>query len=181
MRRSISLLSIAVAVFSAGTAAAQQPRQLNPGDRAKVQFTSESGQRRQISGQVVAVGDGVVVLQRPRHTPDSLSVAHLSSVSVATGQRDYLGGMGKGFLIGAGAGLVVGYMGGESDCSGMWFCYTKEELAAALAVVGGGSGLLLGAIFAPRRWAKAEIPGTRISMTPTVGLSSAGFRLSATF
>ncbi len=184
MRRLLTLLSIAVAMFAAGTLAAQQPRAVSPGDRARVQYTNEAGRLIRLTGQVVSTSDGVLVLRRgERFGADSLAIEAIDSVSVPSRGRDRARGMGKGFLIGAGTGAVLGILSGENDCSGQTYCYqvSRGEATAIMAVVGGGTGAIFGAIFAPRRWTRAELPGNRVSMTPTVGLSSLGFRLNATF
>jgi hypothetical protein len=63
----------------------------------------------------------------------------------AEGHSNVGKGMGRGFLIGAGAGAVIGFAGGD-DPPGSFFAMSAGGKALVGTILGGGCGFLIGTI-----------------------------------
>jgi outer membrane protein W len=64
---------------------------------------------------------------------------------IIKGESNVLKGVGLGFLIGAGAGALIGVAGGDDPPGGL-FSLSAPEKAALGAILGGGCGVIVGTI-----------------------------------
>lgn len=136
-----------------------------PGSRIRV--TDVAGTRH--VGTLVTAGDTVVMkLDRGQETV-AYPVASLSRFEVSGGRSGHTGtGALLGFVVGAGAGAVLGRSECGSGCTG------EEDfggLAALLgAGIGGGIGLVVGAVagssYKTDDWVLAPVSGLHVSAWP---------------
>ena len=131
------------------------------------------GDRKQ-SGTVVEVRDDTLLFMADKRSVRTfVPTASLTSLEVSRGSRSHtLAGAGLGFLTGAVAGGVIGGTSGSTT--------NNEESGLAVAfgaLVGGGAGLVIGAIIGSRhteRWDALRLP-IRIGVYPNTD----SIRLSA--
>lgn len=108
-----------------------------------------------------------------------LAADSVHQVFVFTGRRSSLG---HGALVGGGvgalAGALIGFAGGEDCSGGEWLCFDRGTLAAAGAIALGGVGLvggaLVGALSPHDTWRHA---GTGRVLQPIIAPGSRGVRL----
>lgn len=105
---------------------------------------------------LVVGGDSVV-----REIP----VASIERLEVAVGQRSGIAGRA---LIGAGVGLALGVVLCSDDPNG--FIFQKVECYVALPLIGGGLGVLGGALDSTERWKRVPVEGLHLTLgTPPRG------------
>ncbi len=143
---------------------------LHPGILVRV--TMQDGRR--VEGILESAGDELVI--RPASGPAiAIARAAASIIESPMGEKRATGrGFGLGFAAGAVSGLVIG-MAASSDCTGQWVCFSREETAAALAILLGAAGGTIGAIVGHGSritvWERLDAgPGPRRgTLAPTIG------------
>lgn len=131
---------------------------LEPGHRIRVTAPSVLGERQ--VGQLVWVDVDSLVLASEAGTAPQRWVFPPESITRLEASQGRHGHPGRGFLIGAGVGLIGGLMGisGEGTCTGSG---NYGELCAMLVVgstLGGGLlGLLIGAAARTERWVSIPV------------------------
>lgn len=177
LARTISVLALVPATLAAPEAAAQST--LRAGDSVRVTWYGRSAVY-----QVVRVAPDTLVVSRSGTIMD-LPMAGIQRIAVPA-RRTRLGQVGHdalvGGLIGAAAGTVLGFAGGNPSPECWMMCYSATETAlmagTALGVLGAGAGALTGAIRSPGlTWRPIPLSGLQLGMAPT----GAGVRLAATW
>ena len=151
---------------------------------SRVRITAPSARLDGAVGTVQEVTREALVVQfeNPRGlgTVDRSAIVGMD-VSVRR-ERRVLGGLGKGLLIGAGGGAVLGLASGD-DPPG-WLSFSAEEKAlmfgVMLGVTGGVVGLIAGAVRQHDIWAAATPGGVDVTLLPLVGPQGAGLHLGFT-
>ena len=131
---------------------------------------SETGSR---VGRVTGVDGGRISIDTDAGSmsisTDSLAYAY---VNAGNGRR-WAQGWGIGFVVGAGAGALLGYASGD-DPPGVFIRFNREQKAALagglLAIGGSAVGALIG-LAGPDRWVRATRPieTSRVSVDPMIG------------
>lgn len=97
----------------------------------------------------------------------------LAEIELATGRRrNPLKGLGIGLGVGAVTGAIIGFAAGDS------YLFSQEEAAGIMAIVGGGSGALvglaIGSFVKSDVWTPVSRAGSEISISPLVSPDGAG-------
>jgi hypothetical protein len=142
--------TVALAVLTIGTLAAQQPA-LEAGTRVRIHT---AGATTPLTGTVAYRDPGrVAVLRAPADTA-FVPFTAITRVEVSTGRRSNFGAGAKwGALVGAGAGALLGLAAMSED--GFFEIGAEAVPIGALAggFLGGAVGGLLGALTTSERWA----------------------------
>jgi hypothetical protein len=119
---------------------------------AEVVLLLNNGQ--EIKGELVSVRDSAVVISTIEDIDEKELASQTASISViknqeilhvtVKGKSNLLKGMGLGTLIGVGSGALLGLASGD-DPPG-WFSFSAGEKAAALGILLGGAGFIVGTI-----------------------------------
>ena len=160
MRR---ILVLAVLCGSATPLAGQADSLVAVGRRVRVRTMGESGElNRRIEGVVVRMSPDTLVLRLPGFQPlHAVATNQDTEYSLHTGRRS---SMGKGAVIGAITGIVVGGAGfaiAGADCPmDQALCFHRRQTALAggalIGAVGAGVGLAIGALTSHDVWTRAE-------------------------
>ena len=177
MRR---ILVLAVLCGSAAPLAGQADTLVSVGRRVRVRTMGESGElNRRIEGIVVRISPDTLVLRLPGSQP-LLAVATNQDTrySMHTGRRSSLG---KGAVIGAITGIVVGGAGfaiAGADCPvEQALCFHRRQTALAggalIGALGAAVGLAIGAFTSHDVWTRAERRSgfALIQTRPGIGLA----------
>lgn len=172
-----------------------QTASLEPGTRLRLTVPCEitgrpSGgeDRRECrsEGSLVLVRAGTVTLDVVGSTT-RYGLAAVSRVEVSRGRQSYwLVGAGAGLVVGAGVTFAVLNSGGSTS-----LCNQSENqdamssgeclgLTALGAIAGAGLGALTGGLFRSERWEELPLERLRLSLKPPSG-GSLGLRLAAAF
>ena len=189
-RPSISLLLFVVAavVTSPLTARAHDVR---PGDRVRVFTTGKAGAPPTVTGTVVSIDGETLVVQTSRpsgnirnhhvapHDTATVALSNVTSLDRWTGAKNHTF---TGAVIGAAAGLVIGFaaressktegteFGGGSDASGL--------ATLLLGIIGTGVGALIGHSLQTDQWDHVE--SLSVAVTPA-GEGSAQLAVALSF
>jgi len=155
--RSLRLIFVVFLSLGLATPAQAQgdiPLDLSPGDWLRVRM--HTGER--ATGTLVGLEDGRLRLQAQEDLVRDFPVVDLARLELSVGRH-----RARGALIGAGVGLVGGYLVGALISS------SGAGIGANLAVIGvplftTPGGALIGAIAAPRRYVRVA-PPYRMSTT----------------
>lgn len=160
MRR---ILVLAVLCGSAAPLAGQADTLVALGRRVRVRTMGEAGElNRRIEGIVVRMPPDTLVLQLPGSQPlHAVATDRDTQYSLHTGRRSSLG---KGAVIGATTGIVVGGVGfalAGADCPvEQALCYHRRQTALAggalIGALGAAVGLAIGAFTSHDVWTRAE-------------------------
>jgi hypothetical protein len=155
----------------APSAAAQSP--LKSGDRVRLTKDSVSA----VFTIVEVLADTLVVSDAKRPVQHRLAKDGLSTIEISRGRQTsgarVMRGAGIGALVGIGTGALVGLMGGEDE--GDFFFSSPEERAAALGLVFGTVGVVVGGIVGlatpEERWERVSLPAGLAVMPRGRGLT----------
>jgi hypothetical protein len=160
MRR---ILVLAVLCGSAAPLAGQADTLVSVGRRVRVRTMGESGElNRRIEGIVVRMSPDTLVLRLPGSQPlHAVATDQDTQYSMHTGRRSSLG---KGAVIGAITGIVVGGAGfavAGADCPvEQALCFHRRQTALAggalIGALGAAVGLAIGAFTSHDVWTPAE-------------------------
>jgi hypothetical protein len=137
-------LPLLLALIIPLAAEGQQPGTPDPGARVRVTVAADEGRPTRIVGTLVALTRDEITLRSPADDGLEFRVPRISvtQVEVSQGQRTrWLRGLGLGFLGGAAAGAVFGFVLDEDGND-----LRPEHAAAAGAVFGGIAGGLIGTV-----------------------------------
>ncbi len=168
--------------------AAQQPISIPPNARMRI-----SAPTRELDSAVAVVveqrGDSLTIRLLSSKQTLTLNRAELSSLEVSRAQhRHPLKGAGIGLVVGAALGGVIGFVGGDDECTqspdsffgGCFLALTAGQKAAAGAVGLGATGALIGAIVGAFHktdvWSPIQLRNVVIAPT-FASRKVAGFRL----
>lgn len=130
--------------------------------------------------QAVQPSDSAMLVQPFGVSAKMIRCAQLNHVQLRVGTRprgrNILRGAGMGLLVGAVAGGTLFYLGTEPDDEDGWEILSRQEITIIGAVVGGGTGTVVGgiagALSPARRW--QDVP---LSPRPA-GASAEGLRIA---
>ena len=151
----------------AALATADETPPLEAGARVRVVVSSGQGR---LTGGLLAVDNERLTLQiENEKTPRVLPRAEVTALAVSAGRRS----RGRGALLGAGVGVVVGavigFAGGDDpnvDEGGL----TASENAVEGAGIFGAIGALIGLAIPPgERWKEVPLDRVRVSLLPVRG------------
>lgn len=157
---SLLLLVLAAVVTSPLNARAGDIRS---GDRIRVHTTGDNGQYRQLTGTVVSMDEETLVV-RTRRDFQPVLLSDISRVERWAGTERHTF---EGTMIGASAGLVLGYFAWQSDESSN---DSSVHVNAApymvfLGVIGAGLGALIGHAAATETW--YPVDSLSVGVTPS--------------
>lgn len=180
-------------VFFPGTAvsaAGQATAEL--GSRVRVTVPAQGLRRAEGTLQDTAGGSLVVVMQET-HEVRAFDLESVTRLDVLAGtKRPILKDGGIGLLTGAVMGGFIGLTSGDDECSG-WciMTFTAEEKAAMFGalfgVIGGLTGLVIGATQHVDAWKRVAVPSRpqgvtrsvqRPTLSPIVGAGGVGVKVS---
>lgn len=153
--------------------AAQESPPLTPGARVRV---SNRWRGSEVGTLIALKSDTLVLNVKGQTTPLAVPFASVSKLEVSKGQkRSARKGAGRGFLIGACCGILVGAGAGTGSSE-------SEGMFLAIPVLGGGGGIigaLIGTFIGAEadHWEPAPLP-VRVGVAPQRG---GGIRLAASF
>ena len=153
------------------------------GERIRVR---QAGEPSRVGTLVALANDTLVVRWENDSATARLPVAQVSQLDVSRGsQRRVMSRLGRGFMIGAGAGAVLGGVGGAmEDCEGELFCVGPAGGALIGGVVFGATGALIGALtgLAPsERWERARLDRERVTLLIQTRIDRKGIGLAVAF
>jgi hypothetical protein len=177
---------LVIAVIIAGLAATSLPAQETwvpqPGQRIKIK---SSGARGDFFVQG-AGPDTLHVVKRGNTQTHAVSISSISQLSVSSGERTRMAGLGRGaglgFVVGAGIGGAIGFASGSDSCEGgcgMFESTAGEKALIAGAVIGVLSAAIGGALGAANpgeRWRR--VPVRRVTVAPSSGGFAAAMSLA---
>jgi hypothetical protein len=164
-------LALVLCVFAAGPLVAQR-QGVSPGDRVRVSARSFP----RTSGTVLDARPDSLVLRARGGDTIHAAWSDVRALDVSGGSSRVSTALrygGIGALAGAAAGGVFGYAVYHED-EDDWCILVCSRWDAALAggalfgIVGGGTGVLAGAVFPAQRWRRAETPVV-VSAAPAAG------------
>ena len=157
------ILVVAVLGGWATPLAGQADTLVTVGRRVRVRTMGEAGElNRRIEGIVVRMSPDTLVLQLPGSQPlEAVATNQDTQYSMHTGRKSSLG---KGMVIGATTGIVVGGAGfaiAGADCPvEQALCYHRRQTALAggalIGALGAAVGLVIGAFTSHDVWTRAE-------------------------
>ena len=167
-------IALVAAMLGPGAALEAQTAPLSPGARVRV-TTSGPSPSRQVGSVLELREDSLVI--RPDGRADSLAIplARVTDIELSRGLRTQgRRGLGVGFLVGAGAGVLIGLTDGD-DPPGAFFSFSAEEKAlmagSMLGVAGAVVGGLVGLVSRTEKWSRVPLGAAtgRVGVAPRPG------------
>lgn len=178
---SITTFVLVVAVLTADVPSLVGQVAPSIGQGSRVRITSPSLGLNEAVGTVQEATDEAFVIQFefPRRA-GSVERSEIAAMDVSIqGRRKVFKSLGVGLLVGAGSGAMIGLMSG--DDKGTFLAFTAEEKAlmggAALGLVGGVVGLIVGLTRRPDAWSPVSPGGVDLTVLPLVGEGGAGLHV----
>ena len=143
---SVATAALAAAVIHLPLLEAQQSTAVEIGVRVRV--TTDAAHSTP-SGTVVGLTrDSLVIAPPNAEFTMGFRRADITRLEISVGRRrNTLKGMWTGALVGAGAGVAVGYLSGDDDCGGRLCMFgAAEENAGLLGIALGAVGMVIGGI-----------------------------------
>jgi hypothetical protein len=153
------------------------------GERIRVR---QAGEASRVGTLVALANDTLAVRWANDSATARLPIGQVSQLEVSRGsQRRVMSRLGRGFMIGAGAGAVLGGVGGAmEDCEGELFCVGPAGGALIGGVVFGATGAVIGALtgLAPsERWERARLDPRRVTLLLPTRIERKGIGLAVAF
>jgi hypothetical protein len=134
----------------------------------RVRVTAPSASDRWLTGDLVAIDAGTLVLRRAdREVPDRIPLGSITSMDRRLRPGRKLRGLGIGLLAGIAVGAVVGFAAGEDCNAGGIVCFDRGSTAGAGAAGLGLLGMAVGALVAPgEKWEATTAERLRLEAGP---------------
>jgi hypothetical protein len=171
-----TFLTVALACFASSHALAQTPAVPRVGQRVRV--TSAIDHTPVLKGQVGAISADTLLLRQADGDGNTLNTAiplgSIAQLDVSRGRRSHwVRGLVIGTVMGAAAGAAIGAASRDEND---WLVLTEVTAlygAMVFAPIGGGVGLIVGALARTERWETVPLDrvGPHIARGPGGGLS----------